>query len=58
MHRPNQAPRRLLTVPTGGIGGENARTFFEAGVRFGLGSHDAGGNGSWDGEATWSWSPS
>ncbi len=30
--------------PTGGIRGENARTFFEAGVRFALGSHDAGGN--------------
>ena len=29
---------------TGGIGGENARTFYEAGVRFALGSHDAGGN--------------
>ena len=30
--------------PTGGIGGKNARTFFEAGVRIALGSHDAGGN--------------
>ena len=29
---------------TGGIGGENARTFLEAEVRFALGSHDAGGN--------------
>ncbi len=30
--------------PTGGIGGENARAFFDAGVRFARGSHDAGGN--------------
>ena len=29
---------------TGGIGGDNARPFFEAGVRVALGSHDAGGN--------------
>ena len=29
---------------TGGIGGENAKTLYEAGVRFALGSHDAGGN--------------
>ncbi|HUE96960.1 MAG TPA: amidohydrolase family protein, partial [Longimicrobiaceae bacterium] len=29
---------------TGGIGGENSRRFYEAGVRVALGSHDAGGN--------------
>jgi imidazolonepropionase-like amidohydrolase len=28
--------------PTGGVGGENAKRFYEAGVRIALGSHDAG----------------
>ena len=35
--------RRPLPPPGGGIGGENARAFRRAGVRFALGSHDAGG---------------
>ena len=36
--------RRSVSSPDGGIGGENGRTFLEVGVRFALGSHDAGGN--------------
>ena len=43
---------------TGGVGGENARTFFEAGCVSPWGATMPGGTGSWDGEATWSWSPS
>jgi imidazolonepropionase-like amidohydrolase len=40
-----QFENRRSGPPTmGGIGGENARAFLEAGVRFALGSHDAGGN--------------
>ena len=35
---------RPLAPPGGGTGGENAGAFRRAGVRFALGSHDAGGN--------------
>ena len=33
-----------VSPPLGGIGGENARAFLKNGVRFALGSHDAGSN--------------
>ena len=67
MHRPNQAPQRLLTAALAGLvvacsleidesqlsGRERGGGAFRPGK-----PRCRGGTGSWDGEATWSWSPS